>query len=203
MLSEADSADALGPKRKATRSYLWLRWGTLGSILACAILGAFASRYGSYEAMPGKLVAAVIATLVPMVVLMLVAAQSLGPFPWKYSAFGPLERTQPPKERPRFELRAVATFFGEVTSAKCGFAIATWRFHDSGVELDLLLLGKCFLVYEQFTHEAKSLFPRGTRFYHRSPEVRSPVAAPVNVAQALRAEIARCRADSTPIKAVS
>jgi hypothetical protein len=89
-------------------------------------------------------------------------------FPWRYSVFGPLQRTPPPSSTPIESHEAIGTRF----SNKLSIALAKWSFFPGGAEISTIG-GRVWLPRESVTDVQSQ--SRRLVIFHSCCEVRSPI----------------------------
>ena len=116
---------------------------------------------------------AVFLVLVPLVIPAIFMLFNLMAFPFAFSIFGPLERSQPPPETPLLQARARAGGIGWLFGSMPFF---TWRLYPGGIGFSAFLIGTGYVPFDKVVEVKTSR--RGCTIRHTSAEVRSPINIP-------------------------
>ena len=119
----------------------------------------------------------------PLVVPAIHLTFSLLAIPFKYSVFGPYERTPFPQEEPLLKQRGaggVGWFLYNPLNP-----IFNWYIFNSGLGVSILGLGKVFIPAEQIVSMQQD-FLYNYKLIHKSPEVRNPIGLPITIFEAVQ-----------------
>ncbi len=154
---------AQGARPKPDRRYLWYRGFAAVVLVAWNAVGLWA--WGKDDREPYFLM------LIPLMVPALFMVFNLMAFKFRYSVFGPLERSEPPSEP---VVEQVSTTSGMVGLLNATWPFFSWDLYPSGLGFCIRLVGCGFIPLESIRKVRVGFFGGG-RIWHQSPEVRSPV----------------------------
>jgi len=154
---------AAEPRQKPDRKYLWYRAYALAVLLAWNVVGIWAwGRDGREE---------YLFVLIPFMLPALFMVFNLMAFKFRYSVFGPLERTPVPSEP---VLEEASSTSGMVGLLHATWPFFSWELYPSGLGFCVRLVGSGFIPLGSIEKIKKGLLGSG-RIWHSSPEIRSPV----------------------------
>jgi len=111
--------------------------------------------------------------LVPLVIPAIFMLFNLMAFRFLFSIFGPLERSQAPRQPPLLQARArpgaIGLFFG-------WGPFFTWRLYQGGIGFTAFPIGRGYVPFDKIVEVRTSR--RGCMIRHTSVEVRSPINIP-------------------------